>query len=1008
MMLSCAAAGGCTADPSPQRHEKILAVEETESWVFDQLSQPAYVVRTEHNVPHIYAANRTDLGIVLGFVMARDRFFMMDLSRRLGQGTLSELLGDAALDADLESRGSGLPFVAAQIEANLTDEHAAYLDAFVSGINTYIDQVEQDEVEPPSETTLASILLGVSNPSDVMEPFDRLDAAAMLAVVLYQSSYETGDVGRAITATLLPFLFPDAPFAELRRQGAAIDLWQSITPLHQVASVPPMSSLSTSHGNPFAAVPKHVEVGMLKRLAARQQRQQKRLNRDRDAGYGSNTWAVHANSTVDGRALLAGDGHLSLSVPSILYRLGLDTALFGDGDIHQLGATIPGLPLTAIGTNGDVAWSQTQLSGDITDWYVEQLQLDAQGYPARHMYQDEWRDLVGVDEIYDIADVELLDSVGRSETWTRWETFDGRWLADIEGRAATADEVLAPGEVLVNMGGDYIVPEDVNEDGIVTGISFDYAGFDAGHVFAGTDAIGRAADVYEFTEAARRLVAYSQNFAVADSNGDILYGGFQGFPCRGYLARNPDGSWADGADPNLLLDGNVYGGFEIPVTADGVVDDSAASDPYRCAVPHDALPQIINPVSGYVMNANNDPTGATFDNSLTNDEWYLGGPWNNGFRAKTINEGLEEAIAEGTADMAKMSVIQGATDSSVGKLLADNMLAAITYAQALASPTDAADQRIAALYDSDQEAIDEVQSRLQAWTGRGYKTPSGVETVYGPEVSSSDHDDAVATMIFNAWMSRVLSGTFNDEGLPGVFHSGTHGRLRALDRFLRGRGDDNPLQLASHNADTGESIFFDVLSTTEVETSNEVIIQALLDALTFLRSEPSQDAEPGTGGFATDDMAEWLWGLRHQAKLESLLADFIGADSEFASITESFAVTTKQIPLVEGGVSPGDARFGLKWFPRPGDQYAVDAANPGTSGTSFTHSSGPVMRMVIAPSGDDTTGVNIIPGGQSAITDSVYFADQARLWLANETTPMRFSVDRVVEGALGRESYLPR
>ena len=66
------------------------------------------------------------------------------------------------------------------------------------------------------------------------------------------------------------------------------------------------------------------------------------------------------------------------------------------------------------------------------------------------------------------------------------------------------------------------------------------------------------------------------------------------------------------------------------------------------------------------------------------------------------------------------------------------------------------------------------------------------------------------------------------------------------------------------------------------------------------------------------------------------------------------------------------------------------------------------MRMVIAPSGDDTTGVNIIPGGQSAITDSVYFADQARLWLANETTPMRFSVDRVVEGALGRESYLPR
>jgi acyl-homoserine lactone acylase PvdQ len=53
-------------------------------------------------------------------------------------------------------------------------------------------------------------------------------------------------------------------------------------------------------------------------------------------------------------------------------------------------------------------------------------------------------------------------------------------------------------------------------------------------------------------------------------------------------------------------------------------------------------------------------------------------------------------------------------------------------------------------------------------------------------------------------------------------------------------------------------------------------------------------------------------------------------------------------------------------------------------------------------------GQNIIPGGQSGLTDSPHFADQAALWLGNETLPLRFSVPDVVAGAAGREVYRPR
>src|SRR5690606_5219692 len=188
-----------------------------------------------------------------------------------------------------------------------------------------------------------------------------------------------------------------------------------------------------------------------------------------------------------------------------------------------------------------------------------------------------------------------------------------------------------------------------------------------------------------------------------------------------------------------------------------------------------------------------------------------------------------------------------------------------------------------------------------------------------------------------------------------------------------------------------------VLDTPEVESSHEIVLGALVDALAFLRSEPLPEDEPGTGGFATADMSAWLWGLRHQAQLESLLADFLGDSDEYAALTDSFNIDTSKIPLTNPAFLPKtDPREPLRWFPRPGDQFGVDAANPGTSGTRFTHGSGPVMRMVVALKGDEVRGVNIIPGGQSALTDSPFFADQARLWLANQTLPMRFSVQQVV------------
>jgi acyl-homoserine lactone acylase PvdQ len=217
------------------------------------------------------------------------------------------------------------------------------------------------------------------------------------------------------------------------------------------------------------------------------------------------------------------------------------------------------------------------------------------------------------------------------------------------------------------------------------------------------------------------------------------------------------------------------------------------------------------------------------------------------------------------------------------------------------------------------------------------------------------------------------------------------------------RNGANTENLASFNPATGESVFFDVVGTEAVERSDEVVLMALADALAFLRAAP--DA-PGEGGFGTTDMSQWIWGLRHQVRFESLLGGFLGQDSQFAAITDQFSITTRTLPLAEN-LGADDPRRGLKWFPRGGDQWNVDAANPGLGGTRFTHGNGPVMRMVIELKDGRVTGQNVVPGGQSGLTDSPHFSDQARLWLGNETVPLRFHPEDVAAGATGREVYEP-
>jgi penicillin amidase len=68
------------------------------------LSAPVTLVRDANGVPTITARNRDDLAFALGFAHAQERFFQMDLERRVAAGELAALVGKAALEADTNHR----------------------------------------------------------------------------------------------------------------------------------------------------------------------------------------------------------------------------------------------------------------------------------------------------------------------------------------------------------------------------------------------------------------------------------------------------------------------------------------------------------------------------------------------------------------------------------------------------------------------------------------------------------------------------------------------------------------------------------------------------------------------------------------------------------------------------------------------------------------------------------------------------------------------------------------
>jgi len=325
------------------------------------LSSPVTVRRDVHGVPHIEAATLDDLLFAQGYVTAQDRLWQMDILRRYAAGETAEVLGKGLIEHDRYQRVLGFRKAAEAAIANTNARDLRQLEQYARGVNAYMEQAQNNlpaeflllRYKPRPWRPVDSIIVSLNIHADLETSFttklNREKIAAKLSPEMVADLYPVGSWRDHPPVTAQPDLTqpqPDIP---------EIPLDESQSKLRLAAPLELLQSL-----------------GFVQAAAA---------ERCRECIPGSNNWVISGAHSTNGKPVLANDMHLGHSIPNTWYEAHLKA-----GDLNVAGVTLPGVPLVVAGHNQHIAWGFTNISADVQDVYVEQV--NAQG---QYQTPDGWR-----------------------------------------------------------------------------------------------------------------------------------------------------------------------------------------------------------------------------------------------------------------------------------------------------------------------------------------------------------------------------------------------------------------------------------------------------------------------------------------------------------------------------------------------------------------------------------------------------------------------------------------
>jgi penicillin amidase len=324
----------------------------------------------------INAGDIFDAAYALGFAHAQDRFFQMDLQRRAASGSLSQWVGDVALDIDKKARFHQFEKRAKAVFKSLPSTQQELLVRYAHGVNDALNEYTL----PPFEYLAAgvdikqwqptdSILVIYSMYLDLQGTQVELDLAreALLSTFgndIYSFITQPSNYQAALDASEIPLLeaeIPDYP-ATLR----------TLTNQQKNGSGQKSSEQSTELGSNASISTTSTSTTLTTKTASNSKNNNTAIARAQYSGtelpdIGSNNWAVTGSHTATGAGLLANDMHLGLRVPIIWYRAQLNYQESGS-NVQVTGVSLPGIPGIVVGTNGHIAWGFTNANLDNVDW----------------------------------------------------------------------------------------------------------------------------------------------------------------------------------------------------------------------------------------------------------------------------------------------------------------------------------------------------------------------------------------------------------------------------------------------------------------------------------------------------------------------------------------------------------------------------------------------------------------------------------------------------------------
>jgi penicillin amidase len=102
------------------------------------LDSDVTVFRDARGMPHIYAGNEHDLYFAVGYVMAQERLWFMDLIRRVTTGRLSEVMSADLVETDKFLRSLEMTAKSKLVLSNEDPVILSYMQAYADGVNKYI------------------------------------------------------------------------------------------------------------------------------------------------------------------------------------------------------------------------------------------------------------------------------------------------------------------------------------------------------------------------------------------------------------------------------------------------------------------------------------------------------------------------------------------------------------------------------------------------------------------------------------------------------------------------------------------------------------------------------------------------------------------------------------------------------------------------------------------------------------------------------------------------------